>query len=61
MAVRVSKSKIEAQGRGEHVSNGERKLPTEHTESRIDTKTYQAMLTRELLINHFQEDYCKSY
>ncbi len=61
MGVRVSKSKIETQGRGEDVSKGEQKLPKERSKSSIDTETYHAMLTRELLFDHFQEDFCKSY
>jgi hypothetical protein len=61
MRTRVSKSKIETQGRGEQLENGERKVSMEGSESRSYTEAYQAILARELLINDLQEEHSKSF
>ncbi len=61
MRTRVSKSKIETQGRGEHVENGERKVSMEGSDSRSYTEAYHAILARELFINDIQEEHSKSF
>ena len=61
MSWSVSKSSFETQGCGERVPGGEQKLPTDCSETWIDTETYQTMLAKELLFYDMQEDYSKSF
>lgn len=58
---RVSKAKIETQGRTESGVIGEQKQLVERSESQTCTEAYQAILARELFIQDFQEDHCKSF
>jgi hypothetical protein len=61
MPRRVSKSRFETQGRGKSVAAGEKKTSNESSKSQTYTQAYQAILTKELFINDFQENYWKSY
>ena len=61
MPRRVSKSRFETQGRGKSVAADEKKTPNESSKSQSYTQAYQAMLTKELFINDYQENYWKCY
>jgi hypothetical protein len=58
---RVSKSQFETQGRGERAVEREQTMPRQHTDSQTYTEAYQAMLTRELLIDDFEGNYGKYF
>ena len=61
MSTRVSKIQIETQGRVKHVVPRERKTARQSADSRSYTETYQVLLAKELLLNDFQDSYCKHF
>lgn len=52
---------VRTQGRKKTAVVGEHKFSSDLSELRAYTEAYQAMLARELLINNFEEEYCKYF